>query len=103
MSDCKDNQCNIPNANSGSNCNTAPKQSDDCCTMAEDLLCLAKQAKQDLLKEKMKVAIEAKIGDKLNNVADVAVEAALACFMHKLEGKQACNEYKENLMTALKS
>lgn len=71
--------------------------------MAEDLLCLAKSAKHDLLKEKMKALLEAKIGKKLDQVAAAAVDAVLAHLQHTVAQKQACKQYKENLMAAFKS
>jgi hypothetical protein len=73
------------------------------CTMAEDLLCLAKSAKHDLLKEKMKTHLEAKIGKKLDKVAEAAVDAVLAHLQHTVAQKQACEQYKENLIAAFKS
>ena len=75
----------------------------DNCTLAEDLLCLAKSAKHELLKEKMKKSLEAKIGKKLDKIADVAVDAVLACLQQKLAAKEGCDQYKENLFAALKA
>ncbi len=93
MSDCKiENTCETK----------TPKQS-DCCTLAEDMICLAKQAKKDLLKEKMKAVYEAKIGEKMNNVAEIAVTAALECMMQQLASKEACENYKNDLIAAIKS
>ncbi len=94
---CHENSCETEGS-----CGPTKHQGDDCCTLAEDLLCLAKCAKEELLKEKMKKVLEAKIGKKLDNIANVAVDAALACLKHELEGKQACDDYKENLLAALK-
>lgn len=61
MSECKTD---------GSSCETqkeccdSAKKAPEGCTVAEDILCLAKQAKQELLKEKMKKSFEAKLGKK---------------------------------------
>ena len=66
-------------------------------------MCLAKQAKSELLKEKMKKGFEAKIGKKMDKVAEVAVEAVINCFQHEMAGKEACNDYKEKLFSAFKS
>jgi len=81
------------------------KKNSDCseCTLAEDLKCLAKQAKQELLKEKMKSYFEAKKGKQLDKLAEIAVDAAISCMEHKIAGKEACNEYKQNLYSLLKS
>ena len=91
---CNENQCTTEKTND---------KSGDCCTIAEDLLCLAKQAKHELLKEKMKKEIEAQIGKKLDNVAKIVVEAGIACMEHEIAGKQACNSYKEKLFAAFTS
>src|SRR5476649_1173918 len=99
MSECKtevscetENSCRCPNCG----------QEECCCTLAEDILCLVKCAKHELLKDKMKKLLEAKIGKKLDKVAEVAVDAVLACMQHKMTEKQACDQYKENLMAAFK-
>ncbi len=83
-------------------CGPTKSQTEGQCTMAEDLLCLAKSAIHDLLKEKMKKVLEAKIGKKLDKMAEVAATAALACKEHEMAGKQACQDYKDNLMAAFK-
>lgn len=70
--------------------------------MAEDLLCLAKSAKHDLLKEKMKRILETKIGKKLDQVAEVAVDAVHAHMQQAAAEKQACEQYKEKLIAAFK-
>ena len=92
------NTCETENS-----CSPTNNQQEEHCTMAEDIMCLAKSAKHELLKEKMKKLLEAKIGKKLDKVAEVAVDAVLACMQHKMEAKQACNQYKENLKAAFKS
>jgi hypothetical protein len=97
MSECK----------TGTSCETenscAPQAApQEQCTMAEDLMCLAKSAKHDLLMDKMKKIIDAKMGAKLDKVAAVAVEAMMACWQQKMAQKEACNSYKENLMAAMK-
>ena len=78
------------------------RPSGDNCTIAEDILCLAKSAKHELLKEKMKKSFEAKIGKKLDKVAEVAVDAVLACLQQKMAAKEGCEQYRENLMAAFK-
>ncbi len=93
MSECNDKD----------SCESSEKKSDDCCTVAQDILCLAKQAKFELLKEKMKASFEAKIGKKMDKVAEVAADAVISCFQHEMAGKEACNDYKEKLLSAFKS
>ena len=95
MTECKTND-------SEGSCGTSKPQNDECCTFAEDVLCLAECAKHELLKEKMKKVFEARIGKKLDKVAEVAVTALLAKFEQKLAQKEACHQYSENLMAAIK-
>lgn len=79
-----------------------PSREDEGCTMAEDLVCLAKSAQKELLKEKMEKILEAKIGKKLDQVAEAAVEALLSHWQQKVAEKHACEHYKEKLMAAFK-
>lgn len=97
MSDCNEGQCSTDKGSCESD-----SQSSDCCTLAEDLLCLAKQAKHELLKEKIKKELEAKMGKKLDAVAKVVAEATVACLEHKMAAKEACDDYQSKLHAALK-
>lgn len=98
MGNCNEGQCSTDKGS----CGTESKGSGEC-TLAEDLVCLAKEAKHELLKEKMKKELDAKIGKKLDSVAKLAVEAALACLAQKIEAKEACDSYKARLYDVLKS
>lgn len=105
MGDCNNNNNNSCDSNKGY-CDSGvkkPMQSSGECTIAEDLLCLAKQAKHELIKEKMKKVLEAKIGKKLDKVAEVAVDAALACIQHQMAAKEGCDDYKAKLKAAFQS
>jgi hypothetical protein len=93
-----DNSCDTGKGS----CETNHRHEDECCTLAEDIFCLAECAKHDLLKDKMKKLFEAKIGKKLDKIAEVAVDAILASIENKIAAKEACNSYKENLLAALK-
>ncbi|MEK6746191.1 MAG: hypothetical protein AABY33_04085 [Pseudomonadota bacterium] len=101
MGECNnnDNSCDT----SKNSCDSGSSKSSGECTIAEDLLCLAKEAKHELLKEKMKKILEAKIGKKLDKVAEVAVDAALACMQHQVAAREACNDYQAKLSVAFKS
>lgn len=99
MGECHtDDSCETENS-----CSTDSSRESENCTIAEDILCLAKSAKHDLLKEKMKKILEAKIGKKMDKIAEVAIDAVLACLQQKMAEKQACDQYKENLMAAFRS
>ncbi len=101
MGDCNENSCSTDSCDSGKgSCDSGTSEE---CTWAEDLLCLAKSAKHELLKEKMKKELEAKMGKKLDAVAKVAVDAVLKCMQHKMEAMDACHDYKDKLYAALKS
>lgn len=99
MSECRtDNSCETENS-----CSTGGAPAEEHCTVAEDILCLAKDAKHKLLQEKMMKLFEAKIGKKLDKIAEAAVEAMLACMQNKMAAKQACHDYQEKLQAAFKS
>jgi hypothetical protein len=95
---CHDDSCSTDKGS----CEPKNKHNDDCCTLAEDVYCLAECAKHELLKEKMKKIFEARIGKKLDKIAELGVDAVLACLENKIAEKEACNTYKENLLAALK-
>jgi hypothetical protein len=97
MTGCESHSCETEKHCHGS------AKSDECHAFVEDLLCLAKCAKHELLKEKMKKIFEAKIGKKLDKVAAAAAEAVLACLNQKMAEKQACDDFTEKLMAAFKS
>ncbi len=96
MGDCHTND----SCETESGCTPEQRQESDRCTLAEDLLCLAKSAKHELLKDKMKKILEAKIGKKLDKAAEAAVDAMLACYQNKAAAKDACDTYQKNLKAA---
>lgn len=98
MSCDNDNQCTMDKGKTA--CDSGQKSAGNC-TIAEDLLCLATQAKHELIKEKMKVVLDAKMGDKYQRIAEVAAEAMVAKFLHELEGKVACDSYKNDIKSIL--
>ena len=103
MGDCNEGYCSTDKGSCDSGKGSCDSGTSEECTWAEDLLCLAKCAKHELLKEKMKKELEAKMGKKLDAVAKVAVEAVIKCMEHKMEAMEACNDYKEKLYAAVKS
>ena len=84
--------CNCPNCG----------QQECCCSIEEEMLSLVKCAKHDLLKDKMKKLLEAKIGRKLDEVAAVTVNAIIAKMERKIAQKHACKQYEDELMAAWK-
>ena len=92
-SQCVNNHCstsaqhgNMQNCWSGqqndSHCSDGQLQ---CCPI-EELVSVAKCAKKELLKEKIKIRLEKEIGDKLDQVADLAVEMMIECHKSKVAG-----------------
>lgn len=63
---------------------------------------LAKCAKHDLLREKMKKQLEAQIGKKLDKIAEAAVNALVAEMQQRMAEKKACEQYEEKLASAFK-
>lgn len=83
-------------------CNEGSCESQEggCCEMSAMLMKLADEAWGELMKEKMKKAIEKERGEKMNKVAAVSVQASLAYWEHKMQGKAQCHEFSENLKKA---
>ena len=102
MGECTTNN-NACDTSKPASCDAGAKPASGECTLAEDLICAAKQAKCELMREKMKKVIDAKIGKKMDKMAEAAVDAMIACMQHQMAGKEACNSYKEKLFAALKS
>ena len=73
---------------------------EECCDRAERVMGLAKDAKHDLLKEKMKKLFESKVGKQLDKVAEVAVDAVIARMQHRAAAQQSCDQYEKNLTAA---
>ena len=71
--------------------------------MSDHILDLVKCAKHDLLKEKMKKILEAKIGKNLDKVAEIAVTAALLLMQNRDVDKLTHEQLEENLITAWKN
>ncbi|MDR4509564.1 MAG: hypothetical protein MRJ65_15275 [Candidatus Brocadiaceae bacterium] len=70
------------------------KEGDHC---VSDMLKLARCAKKELLKEKLKANLEKKVGDKLDKVADLLVDAMLEEYKADMENKERRDELKKNL------
>lgn len=68
-----------------------------------ELMMLAKIAHKELLIEKMKAALEAKMGKKMDKIADIAVDAALSWMKNKMSERQAHAEFDEKLMDIFKN
>ncbi len=75
----------------------------ECCDMPEKLLCLADEAWKEVLKDKIKQEIEKSAGPKLSELAKLVAETNHKRWSHLIEGKQKCDEYKQQVKETLLS
>jgi len=73
------------------------------CDMPEKLLCLADDAWREVVKEKIKQEIEKTSGAKLNALAKLVAEGNHRRWSYMIEGKQKCEEFKQQLKELLVS
>lgn len=87
----------------GSDCSCGGNES--CCgeetSKSEMFMELANEAWAELMKEKMKAVYEKSMGDKMNKVAAVSVEACMAYWMQKMKSEASCAEFEEKLRKAM--
>ena len=97
MGDCKIN----------SSCETTKpehKQKDSCCgKMIDSIKAIANDAWAELLKDKIKEQFEIKTGQKMDKIAEVAADASIEYWKHKIQAKEACKEYEHKLFDVIKS
>ena len=65
--------------------------------MYDEMMILANQAWEDLMKEKMKMAYEKMIGDKMNKSAQASVEGCMAFWNDKMKSKASRAQFESNL------
>jgi hypothetical protein len=75
----------------------------ECCDMPEKLLCLADEAWKEVVKDKIKQEIERTAGAKLDALAKLVAETNHKRWAHLIEGKQKCNEFKEQVKEVMLS
>lgn len=95
--DCNEGKCCEDGGNSCC-CNESCEESMDHGKM---IMQLANEAWAELMKEKMKAAYEKTMGEKMNKVALVGVEACIAYWTQKMKEEGACHEYSEKLKKAM--
>lgn len=81
----------------------AAHASSECCDMPEKLLCLADEAWKEVVKEKIKKEIEKSSGAKLDAIAKLVAEANHRRWSYMIEGKQKCDEFKQQVKEAFLS
>ncbi len=80
-------------------CVTVQKESatEECCDMPEKMLALADAACEELLKEKIKTAIEKSCGAEMDKMAEFLAEKNCQRWAHTIKGKALCEEFKKGL------
>jgi len=76
----------------------------ECCegqSKAKMMMYLANEAWSELLKDKMKAAYEKSIGDKMNKIAHISVEACIAYWGNKMKESSSWEEFEEKLKAAM--
>ncbi|GEM_PF-1832071 len=62
---------------------------------------LADDAWEELMKEKMKIALQKAKGEKMDKVAQICVEACIAYWSNKMKEESAWAEFNEKLKNAM--
>lgn len=71
-------------------------------TMPENFLRIAQDAKMELLKEKMKQQIEAKQGKELEKIAKLVTDEEDYRWLHKIQIRNHCAEWKKKMYAFFK-
>lgn len=107
------NVCTNGNCESGSeqscssgSCGSGSCQSSGCgkssgCEMTDMMMGLSHKAWMCLMKDKMKAELEKHRGEQMNKMAAAIVEASIASWEHKMQGKMQCHEHKEKIKQAM--
>ena len=94
----------MENCNINSSCTTeSASHKHKCCSdnITDNIKCLAEKAWAELLKEKIKKQYENKIGSKMDKIAEVAADAAIDYWKHKIAAKESCKEQEAKLHNVL--
>ncbi len=70
------------------------------CEMTDMVMAIADKAWAELMKEKMKAELEKKRGAQMSKVAAAAVDASVAYWSAKMEGKSKREQHKDALRKA---
>jgi len=103
MKECETGQCTIetPRQSKSSSCGWSGCRCGCTCSdesKADEFLDLATAAHHELLKQKMKDAFEAKIGKKMDKVADLVVDTALVYMKDAMVEQQTQEKFEDKLM-----
>ena len=89
--------------------NCCSSDAQECCTEScgdekshsDMIMQLANEAWAELMKEKMKSAYEEAVGDRMNKVAKIGVEACMGYWQNKMRSEAASAEFEEKLAKAM--
>ena len=96
-------ECKI-NSSCGTTKTEHQHRSHGCCgKMTNNIKTFANDAWAELLKDKIKEQFEIKVGAKMDKIAEVAADASIEYWKHKVEAKDACKDYERKLFDAIKS
>ena len=100
---CEESKCGC--GSESSCCESSCGCNDSCCdsemSKGKMFMNLAEEAWMELMKEKMKAAIEKASGPKMDKAAQVAVEASIAHWADKKKKEAVCAEFEEKLHRAM--
>ena len=94
---CDEKCCNDSGCGCNEGCNCCSEETSKTAYMLK----LADEAWSELMKEKMKAALEKMIGDKMNKAAQVSAEASMAYWANKMKNEAALAEFEEKLRKAM--
>lgn len=79
-------------------------KSHGCCDkMTDSIKKLANEAWAELLKDKIKKQFEIKVGERMDKIAEIAADASIECWKHKIEAKEVYKDYENKLVDAIRS
>ena len=78
------------------------KENHCCGNLADNIKILADKAWSEMLKEKIKKQYEDRMGEKMDEIAKVAADAAIECWKHKIEAKKSVEEHDSKLQSVLR-
>jgi hypothetical protein len=100
MGNCKEGSCSTSGEEKCGSGSSDCGQSSGC-EMTDMFMKLGNQAWEELMVEKMKKQWEALRGQNMDKMAQAGVEASMAYWQHKMEGKMKCHESKEKIKQSM--
>ena len=70
------------------------------CDVTDEVMGLADEAWEELMKEKMKAELEKAVGSRMNAIAAAGVAASMEYWESVMQNKAKCEEHKEKIRKA---